>query len=71
MGDRGHNRHGSKLGTVPLWGELGPHLIQCGRAEAYTCMPFILIHPTVLPQYTNVTDSQTGETGQTANGPIA
>jgi len=37
-----------------------------------TCMPsFILIHPTVWPQYTNVTDRQTGQTGQTDNGPIA
>jgi len=30
-----------------------------------TCMPsFILIRPTVWPQYTNVTDKQTGQTGQ-------
>jgi len=29
---------------------------------------FILVHPTVLPQYTNVTDRQTG---QTDNGLIA
>jgi len=34
-----------------------------------TCMPsFILIRQTVWPQYTNVTDEQTG---QTDNGPIA
>ena len=31
---------------------------------------FILIHPTVWPQYTNVTDRQTGQRGQD-NGPIA
>jgi len=27
-------------------------------------LSFILIHPTVWPQYTNVTDRQTGQTGQ-------
>jgi len=37
---------------------------------------FILIHPTVWPQYTNVTDRQDRQTGQdkrrqTDNGPIA
>jgi len=37
-------------------------------AEAYFHAKFhILIHPTVWPQYTNVTDW----TGQTDNGPIA
>jgi len=38
-------------------GELGPHLTQCG----------ILIHPTVWPQYTNVTDM----TDIQDNGPVA
>jgi len=33
-------------------------------------LSFILIHPTVWPQYTNITDRQTGQTGQN-NGPIA
>jgi len=37
-------------------------------AEAYLSTSGILIHPTVWPQYTNVTDRQTG---QTDNGPIA
>ena len=46
---------GRKLGgwAVPLWG---------GGAgfPSNTCMPsFILIHLTVLPQYTDVTDRQT------------
>jgi len=46
-----------------MWGLLC--LFPCGEnvtgAEAYTCIPrFILIHPTVWPQYTNVTD-RTGE----------
>ena len=45
-----------KLGAVNLMGELGPHLIQCGRPRP-TCMPsLILIRPTVWPQYTNVRD---------------
>jgi len=49
---------GRKLGG----GELGPHLTQCGRGPRPTCMPsFILIHPTVWPQYINVTD-RTGQT---------
>jgi len=37
-----------------------------------TCMPsFILIYPTVWPQYTYVTDRQDRQTGQTDNGLIA
>jgi len=32
---------GRKLGAVPLWG-LGPHLTQCGRAEAYLHAKFHL-----------------------------
>ena len=33
----GHNRHGPKIGRLcPFWeGELGPHVTQCGLAEAY------------------------------------
>jgi len=48
----GHNKHGQKLGAVP------PFL---GRVSwVPTCMPsFTLIHPTVWPQYTNVTDRTT------------
>ena len=35
MGDRGHNRHGPKMGggkelLCPFRGELGPRLIKCG-----------------------------------------
>jgi len=44
-------------GGVPSflgWGELGPHLTQCG---------FIVIRPTVWPQYTKVTD-RTGQDRQ-------
>ena len=60
----GHKRYGPKIGgCVPLGeGELGPHLSQCGPRP--TCMlSFILIHPTVWPQYTKVKDS-TDRTGQ-------
>jgi len=73
---------GRKLGGVsaPFWGrgiwirarfgewELGPHLtVWPGPRPA--CVPsFILIHPTVWPQYNNVTDRQedrqTDRTGQ-------
>jgi len=53
---------GRKLGALPPLGEgeLGPHLLtHCGQG-----MPtFILIRPTVWPQYTNITD-RTGQTGQ-------
>jgi len=37
---------GQKLGAVPLLGELGPHLTQCGLGRG------ILIHPAVWPQQT-------------------
>jgi len=50
--------------NVNLKGEVGPHLTQFGRGRGVSpcTMPsFILIHPTVWPQYTNVTDRQTGQ----------
>jgi len=58
---------GRKLGgAVPLSGGARD------RADDYTCMPcFILIHKIVWPQYTNVTDRQTGQDRQTYNGLIA
>ena len=56
---------GQKLGAVPLLGG--------GAGSAYntmwpglrpTCKPsFILIHPTLWPQYTNVTDRTDTQTG--------
>ena len=54
---------GRKLGvSAPLGeGELGPHLTHVARAEAYLHAKFHLIHLTVWPQYTNVTD-RTGQT---------
>ena len=58
----GHNRHGPKIGGLcPFWGELGPHLTQCGWGRGrppYQVASWILIHPTIWPQYTNVTDRQ-------------
>jgi len=52
--------------------ELGPHLtVWPGPRPA--CVPsFILIHPTVWPQYNNVTDRQEDrQTDRTGNGLIA
>jgi len=47
-------------GLCPFWGEeLGPHLTQYGRGRGLSpcrVRSFIMIHPTVLPQYTIVTD---------------
>jgi len=54
-------------GCAPLGeGDLGPHLPQCGQERGLpTCMPnFILIRPTVWPQYTNVTDRQDRQTNR-------
>ena len=58
---------GRKVGAVvPLSvGELGPYLTQCRRGRGLP--PYIkwqLIHPTVWPQCTNVTDRQDRQTGQ-------
>ena len=53
---------GRKVGAaVPLSvGELGSHLTQCGIGMRPTSVPSgILIHPTVWPHYTNVSDRQT------------
>ena len=63
---------GQKLGGVPLssgegeGAELGPHLTQCGRSLGLpqSVPSFILVHPTVWPQYTNITDRQTAQMGQ-------
>jgi len=49
-------------GCAPLGeGEMGIHLTQCGQGRglpACQLPSFILIHPTVWPQYTNVADRQ-------------
>ena len=62
----GHNRHGPKSGGGVLW----PFLWGAGSPSNTmwpgprpTAIPsFILIHPTVWPQYTNVTDRQDRQT---------
>ena len=44
---------GRKLRAVPLLGgELGPHVTQCGWAEAYVRTKWHLDHPAVWPQQT-------------------
>ena len=49
---------GRKLGAVPLSerGSWVTHLTQCGQGRGLPACRFTLIRPTVLPQYTNVTD---------------
>jgi len=74
----GRYGYGPKIGVCASLGEgeLGPHLTQCDQGRGlrarirtitfimYVCMTsFILIRPTVWPQYTNVTDRQ-DRTGQ-------
>jgi len=63
----GHKRHGPKIGgSAPLGeGELGPHLTQRGQGRglpACQLPSFILIHPTICRQYSNVKDRQTRQT---------
>ena len=64
----GHNRHWRKIrgATPPFWG--GGSGSPCNTmwpGPRPTCMPsFILIHPTVWPQY-NTPTSQTGQDRQT------
>ena len=54
-------------------GELGPYLTMWSGPRPTFVPSFILIHRNVWPQYTNVTDRQTGQAGQRDrqdNGPI-
>jgi len=56
---------GQKVGAaVPLsvGRELGPHLTMSPGPRPTSIPSGILIHPTVWPQYTDVTDRQTGQT---------
>ena len=73
MGDR-HNRHGpTRRGLLCPFrggGGAGSPSNTMWHGHKQTSVPsFILIHPTVCPQYTNVSDRQTGQrsdsTGQT------
>jgi len=54
----GHNRYGPKIGgCAPLGEEAGSPFNTMWPGPRPTSMPsFILIHPTVWPQYTNVAD---------------
>jgi len=68
----GHNRHGPKIGggsvVPPFWGLAGSPSTTMWPGQRPTSMPsFILIHETVWPQYTNVTD-RTGPDRQTDRG---
>jgi len=58
--------HGPKIGGfTPLGGGAGSPSNTMWPGPRPTSVPDgILIHPTVWPQYTNVTDRQTGQTGQ-------
>ena len=73
----GHNRHGPKIGegSAPfLGGEAGSPSNTMWPGPSPTCIQnFILIHPTVWPQYTNVTDrrDRRDRTDRQENGPIA
>ena len=66
---------GRKLKAVPLWEGAGSPSNTMSAGPRPTSVPSgILIHPTVWPQYTNVTDRQTDRrdrTDRTENGPIA
>jgi len=65
----GHNRHGRKLGVLcPLFeGSRVPVYHSVAGAETYSTLSFILIHPTVWPQYSR----HTGLTDRQDNSPIA
>jgi len=74
MGDRlATTNMGRKLGWgyAPLGGGAGSPSNTMWPGPRPTSTPsFILINPTIWPQYTNVTNRQ-DRTGQTDNGPIA
>jgi len=63
----GRNRYGPKIGGCDSLGRgAGSPSNTMWRGPRPTCMPsFILIRPTVWPQYTNVTDKQTDRQDRT------
>ena len=73
----GNNRHGPKIGgCAPLGEGTGSPSNTMWPGLRPTRMPsFILIRPTIWPQYTNVadrqTDRQTDRQNRTDNGPMA
>ena len=56
-------------GSMPLWGELGPHLTQCGQAETYLHAKFHLDPSnhlaTVYQRYRQRDRQQSDSIGQT------
>jgi len=70
MGDRARAKWAEKWGLLcpfPSWGQLGPHLTMPPGLRPVSVPSGILIHPTVWPEYTNVT----GRQDRHENGPIA
>jgi len=66
MGDRGHNRYGPKRGGVcPFRGSWDPVSTMWPGSRPARTPSFILIRPTVWPQYTNVIDRPTGQDRET------
>ena len=65
----GHNRHGRKLGAVPLGGgEMSPHLTQCGQGRG---LPASQVSSwSVQPFGHNTSTSQIGQTDRQDNRPI-
>jgi len=56
------------MSVVPFpWRQLGPHLAVSPEPRLISVPSGILIHPTIWPQYTNVTDKQDRQD----NGPVA
>jgi len=65
-----HNRHGPKIGgggCSPFGGAGSPSNTMWPGPKPTSVPTFVLIHPTVWPQYTNFTDRRTDKD----NGPIA
>ena len=73
MGDRARAKWAKKWGQLfPPRGEAGSPSNTMWPAPRLTSIPSgILIHPTVWPQYTNVTDRTDRQDRQTDNGSIA
>jgi len=66
--------HGPKIGGCAPVGEVGagsPPNTMWEGLRATSVQSFILIHPTVWPQYTNATDRQIDRTEKQDNGTIA
>ena len=63
----GHNRHGPKIGGLcPFWGELSPHLTQCGLGRGLP--PYQVASWSIQPFGHNTPTLQTDSTGQDKTG---